>query len=170
MKEKNIFIGILIVALIAVGVFVYRTAYKGTERVVQITPVTGEAPAAVPQVQSPGVVPQASAVATPRPSTGAVVTGKPTLPNKIVQFNGNGFVPQSTTIKKGTTVAFANANIKNIWIASNPHPTHTDYPGFDSLKAIAPGNAYSFTFDRVGTWGYHNHLNPAQHGSIIVTE
>lgn len=42
MKERNIFIGILIIVLIAIGVLLYRTVYRGEERPVQIAPIAGE--------------------------------------------------------------------------------------------------------------------------------
>lgn len=136
MKEKNIFIGILIVALIAIGLFVYRTAYQGRGA-----------------------------------STRAVPTTATSVSNgSTVRYTDSGFEPQALTVTKGETVVFINASNGGAWVASNPHPAHTDYPGFDSLQPTAPGSSYSFTFDRIGTWGYHNHINPRHYGSITVTE
>jgi hypothetical protein len=65
-------------------------------------------------------------------------------------------------------VRFLNDSTSSVWIASDPHPTHTDYPGFDAKKAITRGETYEFTFTKVGTWGFHNHRNPLQKGTIVV--
>lgn len=87
-----------------------------------------------------------------------------------ISITSVGFVSASVNIKKGTTVKFLNGDSKPHWPASNPHPTHTDYPGFDAGQALQPGESWTFTFDKVGTWKYHNHLNPARGGKITVTE
>ncbi len=85
-----------------------------------------------------------------------------------VDFNGSAFAPASITINVNDWVFFKNKSTAAMWVASNPHPTHTDYPGFDSLKAIAPGGEYKFQFTKAGTWGYHDHLNPGIGGVVIV--
>lgn len=85
-----------------------------------------------------------------------------------VSFTGSGFSPSILTIKAGATVTFKNDSSINMWPASNPHPTHTDYPGFDAKMEIPPGGTYSFTFYNAGTWGYHDHPNPNIGGTIAV--
>lgn len=87
-----------------------------------------------------------------------------------IKMIANGFEPNSVTIKQGTKVSFVNTDSNPHWPASVPHPTHTDYPGFDPLQAVSPGENWTFSFDKVGTWGYHDHLNPSTHGTIIVTQ
>ena len=57
-----------------------------------------------------------------------------------------------------------------MWTASNPHPAHTILPTFDQFKGSEPGSVYQYTFDQVGTWRYHDHINPAFGGVVIVTE
>lgn len=83
---------------------------------------------------------------------------------------GGTFSPAVITVKKGTTVIWTNSGSAMVQVASNPHPTHNDYPGFDSKSAIGAGETYAFTFDKAGSWGYHNHLNPTVMGTVIVTE
>ncbi len=85
-----------------------------------------------------------------------------------VTYTDSGFTPSGLTVKVGTTVTFKNTSSSDMWVASNPHPTHTDLPGLDAKKNIAPGDSYTFTFTKVGSWGYHNHLNPAQGGIVTV--
>ncbi|HEY7537328.1 MAG TPA: hypothetical protein VH721_05025 [Gaiellaceae bacterium] len=88
----------------------------------------------------------------------------------VVHMRATSFEPQTLTIKAGETVEFRNESGDDKWPASDVHPTHELYPGFDAQRPILDGESYEFTFDRVGSWGYHDHLNPATHGTIVVEE
>ena len=87
-----------------------------------------------------------------------------------VVYTNEGYTPNSLTIKKGQTVKFINLSDRMSWTASNDHPTHTIYPEFDEKRTSKKGETYTFTFQRVGTWGYHNHLNASHTGIITVIE
>lgn len=89
---------------------------------------------------------------------------------KTVEIQSNRFAPNLVQIKKGERVTWVNKDTRSHQVSSNPHPIHNGLPGFDSLKGIKEGGTYSFTFDKVGSWGYHDHLSPAIEGKIIVTE
>jgi len=86
-------------------------------------------------------------------------------PHVKIQYTDKGFNPSSVTVKVGTTVEWTSQPGVMMRVASNPHPTHLDLPGLDELKA---GPDYSYTFVKVGNWGYHNHFNPVNHGVVIV--
>jgi plastocyanin len=86
----------------------------------------------------------------------------------VIVYSDSGFSPKGITVKLGDTVVFKNESSRGMWVASAPHPTHTDYPEFDAKKAYNNGEAYSFTFQKVGTWKFHNHLNPSDFGSVTV--
>ncbi len=101
-------------------------------------------------------------------SSGGQEKSAPTGGQNVVTYTDSGFSPAVLTIKNGGTVTFKNSASDDMWVASNPHPVHTDYPGFDAKKNIAPGETYQFTFTKSGSWGYHNHLNPSEGGKIIV--
>lgn len=88
--------------------------------------------------------------------------------NTVVTYRDNGFSPTVLTVPLGTTVTFKNGSSGSLWVASNPHPTHTDYPGFDSTTVIPAGQEFSFKFNQRGTWGYHNHLRSPEGGTIVV--
>ncbi len=90
------------------------------------------------------------------------------LTAKVGITAGGTFSPATITVKQGTTVTWTNTGTAKVWIASDPHPTHTDYPGFNSGTDIGAGESWSFTFDKKGTWGYHNHLNPTAKGTVVV--
>ncbi len=85
-----------------------------------------------------------------------------------VTFTDNGFTPATVTIKKGETVRFTNQSSELMWVASNPHPTHTDYSEFDERTSVGAGGSYEFTFTKIGNWKYHNHKDPSGKGEIIV--
>ena len=94
---------------------------------------------------------------------------KTTPEKETVVYADNGFSPASLTIRVGDTVRFFNSTLPgSLWVASNPHPSHTNLAGFDAGRPYQGGETYSFTFTQVGTWKYHNHLNPSQLGEIIV--
>ncbi len=98
-----------------------------------------------------------------------------------VAYGPNGFAPAEITIKKGDTVTWTNQSTDAMWVASAKHPAHTVYAGttlaqhcgdatdvsFDQCKN---GSSYSFTFDKAGTWAYHNHSNAGMFGKVIVVE
>jgi plastocyanin len=86
-----------------------------------------------------------------------------------VNYTAAGFVPKTIEIKAGQTVKFINKTSGALSVASDPHPTHTNYPEFDQWKSSAKGQKeYSFTFTKIGTWGYHNHADESKTGTVIV--
>ena len=100
-----------------------------------------------------------------------------------VTYDGNTFSPTNVTVKAGGTVTFKNNAGKNMWVASDEHPTHTEYDGtsrtthcaagytgaapFDQCKG---GGDYSFTFSKVGKSDFHDHLNPGAHGTVTIVQ
>lgn len=102
-----------------------------------------------------------------------VVTEEPTntvVASASVQYTDTGFVPKELTVKVGTTVTFTNGSAGVMWVASAPHPTHTIYPEFDQKMSVDAVGTYEFTFTKVGTWKYHNHVKATDSGMVIVTE
>lgn len=79
-----------------------------------------------------------------------------------------GYSPAELTVRKGDTVVFTTTTGKQFWPASDLHPTHTIYPEFDAQQPINPNASWSFTFTKVGSWSYHDHLAPLFLGTINV--
>ena len=110
----------------------------------------------------------------PAAVAGAISSGVVT-----VTYTNSGFSPRTVSIQKGQTVVFANNSSGAMWVASSPHPTHTDYPEkfktdcagslFDECAGAPAGSSWSFTFNSVGSWGFHNHLKASDTGTITVT-
>lgn len=85
-----------------------------------------------------------------------------------VAITRDGFVPATVTIPKGTKVIWTNNDDKPHLVASDPHPVHDGLEGLNTKTDIAPNASYSFTFDQVGEYTYHDHLNPNMNGVVIV--
>lgn len=109
------------------------------------------------------------------------VSPPPASPQVVeVVYTAQGFSPASITVHQGDTVRFVNESGSGMWVASAAHPTHTAYAGTslsahcgsgsanDAFDQCTTGDAYSFTFDKVGTWKYHNHVSPSRTGAIVV--
>lgn len=105
---------------------------------------------------------------------------RPVLQNGVtsVAITDNGFEPSNILIPTGTTVQWINKSTRKSWPASNPHPTHTDYPhtertcngAFDACRALEKDAVFSFQFTSVGSWQYHDHLFPSYSGSVKVID
>ncbi len=85
-----------------------------------------------------------------------------------VAYDGDAYTPNTLSVKNGDIVIFKNNSKGDFWPASNPHPLHTDYPEFDPKKPIAAGKTFEFKFTKVGTWKFHDHLNPTARGAVTV--
>lgn len=119
-------------------------------------------PTGIVEVSPTVVIP--SEVVPTESTTGAKMTK-----SVNVDYTDKGFTPKSITVKAGTTVVWTNNTTGLMWIASAPHPTHTDLSGFDQLKSVANGGNYSHIFTKVGNWKYHNHVGPSDTGVVVVT-
>lgn len=87
-----------------------------------------------------------------------------------VELTDSGFVPAEITISKGDRVIFKTERSGAFWPASNIHPTHNIYPEFNPRRPLAPGEEFSFQFDKVGSWDFHDHLSPGFGGTITVLD
>lgn len=126
-----------------------------------------------------------SQVTLPEVTTAAATTTSPTTTAITITYSDSGFSPKSISIAVGTSVTFVNKSSERMWVASDPHPSHTAYDGtsrsqhcvagytgpipLDECAAAAADGSYSFTFTKVGTWGYHNHAHDELSGTVVVT-
>ena len=109
--------------------------------------------------------------------------GKDAASNQQANLNGGGnylgkvytvyqtkgvFSPTNLQINVGDTVRFLNDGLTPMRVASDPHPEHSDLPGFDSVSEIPPQGIFSFTFSKRGIFDYHNERKPEQKGTVIV--
>ena len=88
-----------------------------------------------------------------------------------VTFADSGVSPTSLEVKSGEAVTWVNESSETVEIGSDTHPTHTLNPeltGGEFVLELAPGKSASVVLTKVGSWGYHNHLNPGEKGTVIV--
>lgn len=116
------------------------------------------APRTIPQEVSPTAFSE-------EPSDNTVTVGQTT-----VTYTDAGFTPKIVTVKKRTTATFVNQSRAGMWVASDVHPTHQLLPGLDQGKSVGRGGTYEYTFIKVGTWKYHNHVAPQDSGKVVVIE
>jgi plastocyanin len=87
-----------------------------------------------------------------------------------VRVTSDGFEPGRVCLTVGGTVVWTNGTSSRAEVASDPHPEHDGYPGFYDQGGVRRGETYNFIFERAGTWGYHDHLNPNRTGEIVVVQ
>lgn len=161
---------IVLIVVIAGGYFLFA---KKTQAPVT-NPATGGGTSAPLETTNPN----------PPATTSAQTSGgaaAPTPAHVTVTYNGTSFSPKTVTIHKGDTVTFVNSSSGQMWVASAPHPTHQGYSGTTvsqhcpdtagtAFDQCSFGNSYTFTFEKVGSWLYHNHANTSVTGTIVVTQ
>ena len=84
-----------------------------------------------------------------------------------IKVTNAGFDPETVTIKVGDIVVFKNSDKATHNIQSDPHPQHTLYKQLN-LGNIEGIDTKSLMFPKVGTYTFHDHLNPSNTGTIIV--
>lgn len=84
-----------------------------------------------------------------------------------ITYDGSSFSVSNSTVKSGATVKVVNNSDKELDFDSDPHPVHTDNTELNE-GGIAPGESKTFTLTKTGTWGFHNHLDASQRGTITV--
>lgn len=85
----------------------------------------------------------------------------------VITYSDSGFSPNKITVHSGSKVTIKNTSSHGMQFDSDPHPVHTNDPELN-VGGVDGGEQTSFTVDKKGTFGYHNHLNPAQTGTIVV--
>ena len=95
--------------------------------------------------------------------TEAVMTQEETA----VTVTADGYEPKSVTIKTGGRVVWTNKSGGPVTVNSDAHPTHLLYP-FLNLGKFDDGSSVSVTFDKAGTYTYHNHLDASMTGTVVV--
>ncbi|HLD11294.1 MAG TPA: hypothetical protein VJB91_00080 [Patescibacteria group bacterium] len=149
MKFPSLLLLATVVLAIASGYFVLRSGQTTNSGQVQSDVSQSQPQSSAPQIQEKPV-------------------GIQNNENVVIEYTEDGFQPKMITIPLDTTVRWINRTSRPMWIASAVHPTHQELPGFDALKGYATGESYSYTFTKIGSWKYHDHLNPKATGEVIV--
>ena len=123
-------------------------------------------------------------ITTEQATSGTVVatTTQTAVKEVTIAYTATGFSPKTVTVAAGTKVTFVNQTSGRMWVASGVHPIHTSYDGTTKnehcavgysgpapFDECATGSSYSFVFNKVGSWEFHNHANASDVGSVVVT-
>lgn len=84
-----------------------------------------------------------------------------------IAYTNEGFKPSSLSVKVGTTVTVKNESSKPLKFSSDPHPEHTDEKELN-MTTLSPNKSDTFTATKAGRYGFHNHLNEDESGTLIV--
>jgi plastocyanin len=158
MSKSTIGIISIVAILIIVGGIIYFTTNQNrpTSPGTTATPIASKSTFPTPVAQSSDQ--NQAATASPQSETTAFT----------VRYTDSGYTPDTIEIPVGSTVKFMNESSNLMWTASDPHPVHTNFSAFDARKGYRKGDTYSFTFDKAGTYKYHNHSVPSDGGTIVV--
>jgi plastocyanin len=149
--NNKIFIGLVV---LAAGVLIGWIYFKGKT----VSPVT------INQAMQGTPTPSGSNLGAPGTVSGVSGNGLEkggVAARTVVTFTDKGFSPSPVTVKSGTTVTFVNESTGPMWVESSV---------FNENTSVANGGTYEYTFGKVGTWTYDNHLNPAVKGKIVVIQ
>ena len=138
-NAKRITLAVVVVVVIAGGAIWYKVASSSNDTSADTTPATD-----TQQTSDDN-----AAIAT------------------TITYNGSGFSLSKSTVASGSTVKIVNDSNSALDFDSDPHPTHTDNPELNQGD-ITPGTSKAFTVTTKGSWGFHNHNDPTQHGNITV--
>lgn len=175
MTKTGWVLAIVILALIAGGGFALyalnnHSAPVAQEEVKEVATGTSEETSTPTDTEPSATVDVGVSVGTSAPVT--------------VTYTDQGFSPKSVTVAVGSSVKFVNNSTHKMWVASDVHPTHAKYDGtntsqhcaqgtttggaFDECSAVAPGTVYTFSFDKAGSFTYHNHVQASDSGMVTV--
>jgi plastocyanin len=102
--------------------------------------------------------------------------------NNTIFYTDSGFQPADLTVQQGDTVTWLDRSSNTMWVGSDRHPSHTNYAGTTrrehcqdgdqttaAFDQCTTGDRFSFTFEKTGEWGYHNH-QPFERGGTVTVE
>lgn len=150
-SHKNIFIAIAVIVTLAVAAV---ALYVFTQKPASETTTTQSSA----EASKPAANEASNDTVTDAPAQTASIS-----------FTSSGFAPASLTVKKGTVVTVKNDSSTDVQFSSDEHPTHKDNNEMN-LQILSPGQSASFTPSRVGTWGFHDHIDDSKTGTLVVTE
>ena len=105
------------------------------------------------------ITPKSPITVPPETTAPAPVSHKVTIKNFA-------YSPAAITVKKGDVVEFFQEDTIGHTVTADNSSAN---PGFASA-GLSQGQKFTFTFNTVGTFGYHCNPHPSMTGKVIVTE
>jgi plastocyanin len=137
--------------LLAVSLLVLLAACGGGTTTTTSTNTPAPAP-----THTPTAVPTNTPTAAP---TNTPTTGPSSSGNSVTVMNF-AFSPATLTVMTGTKVTWTNHDTVT-------HTVTADQGAFNS-GPLSPGNSFSFTFNKAGTYSYHYNIHHSMMATVIV--
>jgi plastocyanin len=109
-----------------------------------------------PSSTSPSPTPAPSPAPAPAPGGSSSVS----IPVGAQALSNRAYSPDELNVPVGTSVTWMNTD-------SIAHTSTSNAAGWDS-GIVAPGGAFSFTFQTAGTFQYHCAIHPGMIGTVVV--
>lgn len=85
----------------------------------------------------------------------------------LITYTDEGFVPNQYIAGVNAKLTVQNSSSADLDFESNDHPTHTKNTELN-VGVIKSGESKTVTLTEKGEWGFHNHLDSSQTGTITV--
>jgi plastocyanin len=136
----------LVIAVLGIGTAVYALTLDTSESKTQVSETSGHSHTSDDK--------KASAPSTEKASL-------------VITYGNDGFEQASYTVKSGETVLVENASKEEFYFTTGDHHNHDIHSPLN-LGTIAPGESSSFVAPEAKTYGFHNHDNETEAGTLIV--
>jgi len=161
--RKGPMIAIIVIVLALAGGGIFALNHKSTPKTPAPTTTSDTSTTTTQSTSTDSTTPDQTNTSTTQTTT----TTDTTTSSTTISYDGSSFSPSTVTVKAGSSIIVKNASSSSLDFDSDPHPTHTDNPELN-IGNISPGKSVTITVNKKGTWGYHNHLNSSQHGTLVV--
>lgn len=149
-NKAGAIIGIIVIVIVAIAGIIW--AQKGS------TPATTNTDRDSSRPSQPSTTAEDKTATSPTDTDQVAAT---------ISYTNSGFTPQQVTVKSGDTIRIKNDSDNALSFNSDDHPTHTKEAELN-VGDVEPGQSKTFVVTKKGTWGYHNHENSNDTGSITV--
>lgn len=157
---RGLIIGVAVVALFAIGYFVYT----------QNTADDNKSPAET--TADDQTSDSTTGNNTDTDGDQPVDNGSTSPPSPVViTYTDSGFSPSSVEVISGGEVTYVNNGDSQIQIGVDPHPSHTgnkEVSDGEFVLTVPKGEKRTVKLTATGSVGYHDHLNSVDRGTIVV--
>ena len=149
--KKGVLIGIIVAALIILGLFLFLSG----DRITEVEKESSQSAENENSVNAANVVEITSAGFNP--SMLEIKQG-----DRVTFVNKDSGKHWPASAMHPTHTVYPGSDIKKCG-------TDEDNMIFDSCKGLKQNEAWSFVFNEKGSWGYHDHLSAKLFGKIVVS-
>ncbi|MBA2279539.1 hypothetical protein H0V99_03835 [Candidatus Saccharibacteria bacterium] len=82
-------------------------------------------------------------------------------------YTDSGFEEDTYSVTAGKTITIKNDSSRSLDFASDEHPIHTGNSELN-VGVVRAGQTMTFSVEKTGEWGFHNHLLSSHEGILTV--